>query len=239
MLTFDSRLVPASFASNLAITAPTGTLDPGSLSLSITNVYPTDYSAAVIVFPPQTALGTYTIQLNPPVEDIFGLFMPAAYTGSFVISGPTVSGTVADASGLPLPGVTVQADGGVAATNTDANGNYNLVLPPSWSGNVAPSQGGMAFVPASWSYASLSAPATNQNFVGVLATNLALQALPQGPNLNLNWYGANGVTYQIQDSTDLINWVPYGTPITGTNGPISISIPTAGSPQMFFRFGAY
>jgi hypothetical protein len=239
VLTFDSQFVSDFLGTNFVFTSPTGALDLNSLSLSITNVYPDDYSAAVIAFPPQTNVGTYTFQLYPPAEDIFGLSIPAAYTGSFIISAPTVSGTVAGADGLPIPGVPVQTADGIAATNTDTNGNYTLVLPPSWSGQVAPSQAGASFVPASFIYANLSAPATNQNYVAVLATNLLLQAVPQGSNLNLNWYGAGGVTYLIQDSVDLVHWVPYGSPISGTNGPLNVSIPTAGSPQMFFRFGAY
>jgi hypothetical protein len=80
---------------------------------------------------------------------------------------------------------------------------------------------------------------SGQNFVGVAPTSLVVQAVPQGTNLNLGWFGANGVSYQIQSSTDLINWTPYGNPVTGTNGPINITIPPGASPQMFFRFVAY
>jgi TonB-linked SusC/RagA family outer membrane protein len=41
----------------------------------------------------------------------------------------TVSGVIVDASGLPLPGVTVRVEGGSTGTVTDADGRYSLVAP--------------------------------------------------------------------------------------------------------------
>jgi hypothetical protein len=226
-------------ASNVIITTPGGALTAGSLSLNITNAYPQDDSAAIISFTQQIAPGTYIVQVNPPVEDIFGLYMPAAYTNSFVITAPTISGTVADTNGVPMAGVTMQASGGLTPANTDANGNYTLAVPPSWSGSVAPLQANALFLPPSLAYANLAAPMTNQNFTAVPSAALGMQVVSQGANVNLAWFGAGNTSYQVQESTDLIEWVNYGSPITGTNGPINVSItPDPSVPQAFFRFVA-
>lgn len=41
----------------------------------------------------------------------------------------TVKGTIVDASGLPLPGVTIVVQGSTSGTVSDANGAYSIVAP--------------------------------------------------------------------------------------------------------------
>jgi hypothetical protein len=80
-------------------------------------------------------------------------------------------------------------------------------------------------------------PAT-QNFVLVPQAALAMTGAQQGGNLNLSWFGASGATYQVQCSTNLVDWTPYGAPVTGGNAMINITAPVATAGQMFFRFNA-
>ena len=53
----------------------------------------------------------------------------------------------------------------------------------------------------------------------------------------LSWYGIRGMTYQTLYSTNLATWLPYGTPITGANGPVQLLLPLGTDPSRFFRVG--
>jgi len=71
------------------------------------------------------------------------------------------------------------------------------------------------------------------------SSTLALSSAQQGTNLNLNWYGISGVAYQVLYSSNLVDWVPYNLPVTGTNGPVGLAIPIdVTRPLDFFRFSA-
>jgi hypothetical protein len=59
-----------------------------------------------------------------------------------------------------------------------------------------------------------------------------------GQNLGLNWYGIGSVIYQQYWSTNLIDWLPVGPAILGTNGSITTLIPIGPEPYKFFRVGA-
>jgi len=41
----------------------------------------------------------------------------------------TISGTINDESGTPLPGATIQVKGSMEGTITDVNGNYSINVP--------------------------------------------------------------------------------------------------------------
>ncbi len=45
------------------------------------------------------------------------------------------------------------------------------------------------------------------------------------------------MTYQTLYSTNLATWLPYGTPITGANGPVQLLLPLGTDPSRFFRVG--
>jgi hypothetical protein len=222
---------------NVTITTPNGILPQTSLSFSTINDYPQDVSQVTVSFPQQTAIGHYAIQVNPPVADIFGLVQPTAYSGSFMIVPPSISGTVTDTNNAAVSGANLQPSGGLPATTTDAHGNYAIVVPFGWSGTLTPSSAAYTLIPSSVNFTNVLASA-KQDFLAVPPSVFALNAMPQGTNINLGWFGARGVIYQVLYSTDLITWQPFGNPVSGSNGMINLTVPTGNTPQMFFRFGA-
>jgi hypothetical protein len=137
-----------------------------------------------------------------------------------------------------VPGILIQPDGGLSTTTTDTNGNYALGILPGWSGTVVPSGGGFMFVPGSLVYTNVTASVSNQNFVAVITIAPFLSAGLQTTNLTMSWYGISGVTYQIYSSTNLVDWLPYGTAFPGTNGLVVLPMPTGGDPARFFRVQA-
>jgi YVTN family beta-propeller protein len=92
----------------------------------------------------------------------------------------SISGQVFGASGNPLPNVTVALNGAQNATaQTDAQGHYTFANLAGGGYTVAPSQNGLAFSPASQSFA---------NSRGALAANFVAPALIQfsAPTFNAN-----------------------------------------------------
>jgi hypothetical protein len=217
---------------DIVVTTPSGVLPQNSLVVSASGA-----DALLISFPSQTNLGTYSIQAGPAIEDIYGLPMAGAYLGSFVISPPIISGRVVDTNGLGISSVTLTISGNPTPVMTDANGSYSIPLFPGWTGTITPTKVGSVFIPGTRSYANLGSNATGQNFVIVAPSALAISVGQQGGNLNLQWFGINGVTYQPLCSTDLLNWQTCIGPILGTNGPIMVAVPI-GAPAQFFRFNA-
>jgi Ca2+-binding RTX toxin-like protein len=53
--------------------------------------------------------------------------------------------------------------------------------------------------------------------------NFQIESTAEG--LTLSWFGAEGVPFQVQSTTDLTNWVSVGEMIVGTNGPVSFTVP--------------
>ncbi|HEX4351148.1 MAG TPA: carboxypeptidase-like regulatory domain-containing protein, partial [Verrucomicrobiae bacterium] len=236
ILNLDSQasLISSGFF-NATITTPNGVLPVEGVSYASSNMYPQDFSQLIVSFPAQTAVGIYTIAVTQ-VADLFGLFAPA-YTNSFTIAQPIISGTITDTNDSPISGATIQPTDGIAATTTDANGNYFLSVPLGWSGTLTPSASGYVIVSASASYTNLVASAT-QNFLATPPSAFALNATPQSSGVNLAWFGARGVNYRVYYSTNLIDWHSYGVIVNGANQPVSVNVPATNGPKMFFRFGA-
>jgi hypothetical protein len=46
------------------------------------------------------------------------------------------------------------------------------------------------------------------------------------------------VLYQPESSTNLVNWLPYGPPLPGTNGLMQLLVPTGDDPLKFIRLRA-
>jgi hypothetical protein len=216
----------------VSLTAP-NPVSPGSLLVQ--KVTSTHY---IVTFPFQTAIGNYSLVVTTNVVDLFGQPMSQTYTGAFTISLPVVQGTITDEHGQPLSGVLVQPDGGLSYTSTDTNGNYALGFTPGSSFTVTPSQGTLAFVPSSISYTNLTDSVSNQNFVAVTTLAPTLSVTANASNCTLTWVSIPGVTYQVFDSTNFTDWLPYGTAFTGSNSLVQISIPTGTDPKKFFRVQA-
>ena len=233
-LFFNGAPDPTSFSgADVSFTTPNGLLDSGALSVSMLNS-----SSYRVSFPLQTAVGNYMFTVGTNINDLYGQPMSQVYTGAFTILLPVIQGSVMDTNGQPVPGILIQPDGGLSAATTDTNGNYALGILPGWSGMVVPAGGGFMFVPGSLAYTNVTASVSNQNFVAVITIAPFLSAGLQTTNLTMSWYGISGVNYQIYASTNLVDWVPYGTAFPGTNGPVVLPIPINGDPAWFYRVQA-
>ena len=69
-------------------------------------------------------------------------------------------------------------------------------------------------------------------------TTPPMTASQSGGNLSLSWPSASGLSYQLQSTTDLapVNWVNEGSPLNGTGGLLTHSLPIGDQPRKFFRF---
>jgi hypothetical protein len=218
-------------ASDTLVDTPNGLL-PGN---SVTTT-PTSLTTLRIGFPTQNTVGYYELQTGPQIQDIYGVPMADVYVGSFIIWPPIISGRVTDTNGLPVRYVTLRLEGDPVPAVTDANGFYSIEVVPGSACTITPARGTSMFIPQSRVYASVSANLTNQNFVMVAPASLHLTQEQQGTNLNLRWFGINGVRYQPLSSTNLVDWQPYAGPLLGTNGQMSLSVPLGIEPVRFFRF---
>jgi hypothetical protein len=228
-IVFNTPMLSSSLGnSGVSLTAPGGS----AVSLSFT---PLSLYRFQISFPAQTAQGDYTLIVGPPVHDLTGQPMLQAYTNRFSIVWAVVRGSIRDPNGVPVPGVLLQPDGGVPATNTDSNGNYVLGLPPVGTIKVVPSKTSLMFAPPSRSYANVTWSISTQDYLSVSTYAPALTTQVHANGIILNWYGISGVTYQTLYSTNLATWWFYGAPITGTNGPAQFFVPLGTEPRAFFR----
>jgi hypothetical protein len=229
---FSSAINPASLsAGNVALTAP------GGAPVSNSGVIPVSPYHFQVNFPEQTTQGGYVISVGPQVTDLYGQPMSQVYTSTFAIVWSLVQGSVTDSNGLPVPGVVLQPDGGIPSTTTDTNGTYVLSLPPGGVVLVTPSATNLTFVPASRTYANVTGTVSNDNYLAVLTVAPALTARVEINTYALSWYGVSGVTYQPLYSTNLVDWLPYGDVLPGTNGPMQLPVPMNGEPMQFFRVG--
>jgi hypothetical protein len=234
LLYFNDAPNPNSFpASAVSLMTPNGPLPSNSITILMSNS-----ASYYVIFPLQTAVGNYTLTVGPNINDLYGQPMGQAYTGSFTISLPVIQGTITDTNGQPVAGVLLQPTAGLSSTTTDTNGNYALGFTAGSSFTVTPSLGTLVFLPPSLSYSNISTSISNQNFLAFSSIAPVLAAAGNGTNLAINWQGLPGINYQVYSSPDLTNWLPYGSPFTGTNGPIQILVPIGGGPAQFFTVQA-
>jgi hypothetical protein len=71
--------------------------------------------------------------------------------------------------------------------------------------------------------------------VRLTANPLRLQIAFNGPKVELTWPTTAGVTYDVEVSGDLINWINYSGPLTGTGSPITMNISYLSQRGGFFR----
>jgi hypothetical protein len=220
-------------ANDVRIYTPYGLLPAASQTVSAPAP-----STLLISFNLQNVPGNYRVEVGPLIEGLLAPRMSQVYTGSFSITLPIISGTVTNLSGQPVAGVTLIPTGGLMGTTTDANGNYALGLPPGWNVSVTPILGTNAFVPGQLSYTNVSASLPGQDYLMVATIAPTLDSTVSGAGLTLNWSGLPGVTYQPESSTNLVEWLPYGPPLPGANGPMQLLVPTSGDPLKFVRLRA-
>jgi hypothetical protein len=231
---FDDAVSPASVSgADFLLTTPIGPLDPTNVTVQMLSS-----RGLVFNFPAQNTPGDYQFVVGPQIENLFGQPMAAAYTGQFTLVQPVISGVVTNLNGEPVPGVTLQPDGGLPSVVTDTNGAYSLAVLPSWTGTVTPSLAGFAFVPGALSFADVAVPVLNADFLMVETIVPTMTLEPAGTDLLLTWPGVPGVTYSLSWSTNLVDWQNSGATWTGINGPMQKLIPLTAEPQKFFRLRA-
>jgi hypothetical protein len=216
-------------ATAVSLLTPNGPLLSNSISIAMLSSVSYQVS-----FPLQTAVGNYTVTVGPNIYDLYGQPMLQAYAGAFTISLPVIQGTIVDTNGLPVPGVVLQPSVAYSYTTTDTNGNYSLGFVPGATFTVTPSLGNLIFVPPSLSYSNITASVSNQNYLAVPSIAPILTATGNATNFVLGWRALPGLSYQIYCSTNLINWIPYGNAITGSNGPVQLVVPLGGAPMQFY-----
>jgi hypothetical protein len=230
---FNTVIKPATVsAATVALIAPGGVAVSG-LGVSALSPY-----LFRVSFPQQTAQGDYTITVGPQVLDLLGQPLSQVYTGVFSIVWTSVQGAVTDTNGLPVAGVLLQPDNGAASTTTDTNGLYQLSLPPTVTVQVTPSVAGLVFVPSSRNYVNLTSAITNENYLAVSTVMPALSTWVETNTYSMSWHGILGVSYQGLYSTNLVDWLPYGGVLAGTNGPLQLLVPVDTEPLGFFRVRA-
>jgi hypothetical protein len=231
-LIFSTPIATGSLStSNVAISTATGPVE-SPLSLTMLGT-----SRLRVGFGLQTLPGNYIVTVGTQFTDIYGQPMSQVYTGAFTISLPVITGTVTDSNGLPLPGVILSLNIG-PSTVTDTNGKYIFGAIPNTALTVTPWLNDLTFLPAFREYADVSSSISNQNYTAVSTIAPMLITSFEPPNLALRWWGLPGVSYQALYSTNLINWLPYGSLITGTNGGMQILVPVSSDPAKFFRIQA-
>ena len=228
-ITFNTSVNPNSFATYTRITKPDGTV------VLNTGITPLGSAAYRVNFDQQTLVGDYQVSVGYLVQDLIGHFLGQTYVGTFTIVLSVIQGRVVDTNGQPVVGVTIHPTGGLSSTITDSNGNYALGILPGWSGTVAAYGNNLQFVPGYLTYTNVTSSISNQNFLAVSGISPNVTAGLQSGNLALNWYGTAGLNYQTQFSTNLVDWLPYGNAIPGTNGTVQVLIPPGVDPQKFFR----
>lgn len=80
----------------------------------------------------------------------------------------TVSGTIVDTVGLPLPGVTVTLGNGGGVDVTDENGYYAEAVSYGWSGTATPSCSSHVFDPVSRSYSNVTSHKSVEQYTGTI-----------------------------------------------------------------------
>ncbi|MEI8043177.1 MAG: C-type lectin domain-containing protein [Verrucomicrobiota bacterium] len=231
-LAFNAPLAATNFTTaDLAFTTPSGPVPAGQLAISRLGA-----NLWRVRVPRETNEGAYTLTIGADVTSLFGQSLASAYTGTFAITNPVLSGFVRWAGGTPVPNVLLSVSGSLP-TRTDTSGAYRLALPPGWGGTVTPEYPGWSFIPTNRVYADLAADASSEDFAATLAEPLILTTTRSGTALSFRWPSARGLQYRIQWATNLpaTSWLDEGVPVPGTGGVLSTNLPLGPEPAKFYR----
>jgi hypothetical protein len=228
---------------DVVVTTPSGIIPSGQIVVT-----PLAGPLFNVSFPLQTNLGTYRVKIGPHLQDSAGREMDQngnripgedagdAFTNTFTLTRPVISGTITAANGWPVRGATVRASDNSATTLTDTNGLYSLTLAPAWTGSIVPSLIGATFAPTSRTYTGLDAHQANQNFTLANALNPSLSLTLIGTNTQVSWPSLPSYKYQFKASENLRVWQNLGGVTNGTGGSLFRVVPiTPGQPTRFFR----
>ena len=92
------------------------------------------------------------------------------------IPGILISGTVRTEAGSPLALVSLEADYGAQSAVSNAQGHYEVAVPPGWSGTITPSKIGRVFVPEERFLADVSEDTAEIDFVSPCQLHVAQNA---------------------------------------------------------------
>ena len=230
-LAFNSAVAPGSFtADDVVINTPSGQIPQNQIAINAAGG-----PLFTIVFPLQTNLGQYQVQVGPNITNLYGQPMGSAFLGTFSIQQPAIQGTVRTTNGWPVRGLTVRSLDGLVTATTDTNGNYSLVVAPGWTGTIFPQLVGASFVPANRSYSGLSTNQTGQDYSLAMGVQPLSTIALHGSTLSVSWPTIPGLHYQMKRSEDLKVWEDYDSLQTGTGGPLSVSFDIRSTPHSFFR----
>ena len=184
--------------------------------------------------PPTNTLAASSYSSRFPGCNKLPQVLASTYTGTFAITNPVIAGVVRRSDGTPMPNALLNAGGG-RSTRSDTNGAYRLALPPGWGGTVTPENGGWIFTPANRAYTELAADISGEDFTGALAEAIVISTTRSANSLHFGWPSAAGLQYQLQGSTNLVNWTNLGDVVAGSGSPLSITVPIKNAPVGFFR----
>ncbi len=157
------------------------------------------------------------------------------------VAGGFVSGNLVASQGWGmLGGVTgaLESMGLAPASGTQmvvarcTGDNHRLFRLNPTTGTYADSGYSFTWTGDAWTVTASDGDAMHDSLI---APQLAM--VPGQPNVSAQWNSASGQSYQVE-ATETLNppdWQPYGTPLTGTDGLLSVSISVAGEPVRFFR----
>jgi hypothetical protein len=199
------------FGGVLTATGASGATPGQNGTLFVSNILPapqivSQTPSGVIV----NGTNTVTLLFNSPLD-------PASVS-SANLTVTTPGGPLASPSLAVSPTNFSQLD--IAFPTQSASGDYVIQLGPQIQNLYG---------------VAMAGPYSGTFSITAAAVPLSVALGPQSTNLNLLWSGASGVTYQIQSSTNLIDWQPYGGAITGSNGAINVALPMSTQSQLFFR----
>jgi hypothetical protein len=99
---------------------------------------------------------------------------------------------------------------------------------------ITPQKEGWVFTPPSTTYPNLVQSCINQDYLAAMTLTPATGS-GSGQVSALSWQGIEGIQYQLMVSSNLVDWIPCGPPVMGTNGPVTIPNPPNASPSQFYR----
>lgn len=217
---FENALDVSGFTSDdVAIMTPGGALPTGTVSVA-----PLGGDLYRISFPAQVAAGTYQLTVGPDISDLFGNPMGSADVIGFTLRDPCLAGTVAASNGWLLAGVGIAAGDGSVSGSTGTDGAYRLSRPLGWSGTLNATLAGAEFTPAGAVVGALTGDVAGIDFL--LSTPLEPQAgiAYSNANLLLDWTSVSNLYYQLQESTNLADWVDVGGLLFGSGLDLSTNL---------------
>jgi hypothetical protein len=100
------------------------------------------------------------------------------------VADRTISGTILENGTTPFEGASVVASNGGGSDTTDASGQYAIVVPDGWSGDVTPTATGYTMFPSSLSYTDVTSDVAGEDYSVCDDANLG-PCLPYIPTIGM------------------------------------------------------